>query len=251
MSLNHIQRGQKFARASVKVAGRWIKRHRSKSLNSYRIDAGEPMVAFKTSVPEEVANILKVIPQNFQRQVDPMFWLTSPGGVVAKEMNELTECGRIDGAVKSLKQQHRSTVARLQEVSEQRTEADKELANLKWLSAASRKLKRLEAIEKEQATLEQLVASLTDLLEEIADQDRILKKAQGGRIQQLSKRLVALQQEMAETVSARNELRNLCHEHQNQNELIESQESLRETLTSKLSGIKQCPLCQNPIDHWH
>ena len=96
-----IRRGAKGAVAALYVDGRKVVRKRGPGVNEYWLD-DEVYKAFGTGVPAPVAEFLNTADFNFQRQLDPPFWVGLPAGALAKEMNGLVDLEIIDRAVGAL-----------------------------------------------------------------------------------------------------------------------------------------------------
>lgn len=250
MSVKQISRGSKLSKVSLRVDGQWIRRRRSKQTNSYQLADGKHLVAFKTGVPDVVASLLQVLPENVQRQSDGLFWLSESPGKVAKEVNLLANCGKIDEAAALLRKKQRDIVGRLQEVSEQRQDAERELAGLDWVEPALQHFKRLDSIEVEQEALRTRCGALGGLIEEMEAVDRILEKGAGESLPALVAELSTAAIKLRTLQNQTKEIGRLCQQIEN----VESQkhhlERRRSELAASLNAIKRCPLCQQTTDRW-
>ena len=92
-----IRDGADFAKAQVTVDGHTVTRIRGKT-NRYVLD-GKDLVSFGVGVPDPVASLLNMGPDNFQRQHDPAFWFSDSPGEVSRKLNTIIDLGIIDTAL--------------------------------------------------------------------------------------------------------------------------------------------------------
>lgn len=249
MSVNFIRRGTKQTVVKVKIDGHWIRRTRSASINSYTVD-GERLVSFKTGVPDPATNILRIVPENIQRQGQAMFWLESSPGQVAKELNRLANCEVIDTAVSKLKQTQRAIAGRIDEVNEQHAEATEALEELKWVDRAHLLFEKIE--HRTKLHVEKL-AILEDIKKHIAiveEQDLLLRRTSEKDIEGTMGRLEIIRDAMMQTSQSLSGIAKTCQsiqkEKNEQERLLNQQAEIQE----QLKHIRQCPLCQSPINQW-
>jgi DNA repair exonuclease SbcCD ATPase subunit len=214
------------------------------------LNDGKPLVAFKAGVPDEIAELLMMAPENFQRQSDPLFWLTDSPGAIAREINQLADCGRIDEASATLRRKHREIVGRLQEVSEQRQNAEREAAELEWVEEATQLFHRLDDLQGQRTSLEERGATLDHHIREIEEVDRILERGRRDSVPDLITELVSLRSKLQQLLPRIKEITELCQQLESLERLKRDMEKQRSALEKKLSGIKKCPLCQRNIDRW-
>ena len=96
--------GKDFCRVQLEVDGHMIIRYRDRKENYYILD-GQKFSCLRTSVPPEIQNVLKIAPDNIQRQHDPVFWFSETAGEVARRLNSIVNLDVIDKVfeVRSLK----------------------------------------------------------------------------------------------------------------------------------------------------
>lgn len=250
MSARHISRGKAKTSVAVKLDGRWIRRTRTKSRNEYKID-GKPLVSFKTGVPPEIEEFVQICPQTFQRQTEGMFWIDSPSGQVAKELNKLIDCEEIDIAQANLRSKLRETQSRLDEVEEQYQAAATEVDELKWVAEATEHLEELEQVQSQASQMRSRLERLQDLIAEAQEQERILATYSENEVTALRSGLESIREQMAITSTSFQRISKLCLDLQNQSQLLKSLQKKKEVLQKKLESVKTCPLCQQATSHWH
>lgn len=116
--IQYVRRGQARCRVSCHVGEHVVTRRKGRRVNEYRLD-GEKFVAFKSGVPDEIARLLNVGPQNFQRQHDPPFWFFDSPGQVAKNLNSIADLSLIDSSLANVNAELRRAQARLEVLQEQ------------------------------------------------------------------------------------------------------------------------------------
>lgn len=128
-----IPHGGKSARVGVRVKKSWVFRTRVKNgENSYEV-GNEVYKAFGTGVPEAVGQELKLDEINFQRQIDPPFWLTLSPPEVAREMNKVVDLEVIDTAVAYAASRVRSCNDGVKELQGAIDEAELTIGRLRWV----------------------------------------------------------------------------------------------------------------------
>lgn len=113
-----VRWGQKFASVLIDIDGHTVGRKRGSGVNKYTLD-GEEFVAFGTTVPEPIANLLAITPINIQEQLDSPFWFMLSPGQVSRELNAIINLDVIDSTMAALAQEVRKAKATV-EVTETR-----------------------------------------------------------------------------------------------------------------------------------
>ncbi len=78
--------------------GKHVIERRSGKKNLYKLN-GRNFVSFKTGVPDEIANLLKIADFHFQDQHDPAFGLTLSPGEFSKTLNRIVNLDLIDNVL--------------------------------------------------------------------------------------------------------------------------------------------------------
>jgi predicted ATPase len=68
--------GKPRAEVSVLVGNNKVDRIKGKAVNGFRLN-GRTYKAFRKGVPAPIEELLNVVPENFQRQLDPPSWIIS------------------------------------------------------------------------------------------------------------------------------------------------------------------------------
>ncbi len=153
--------------ATLEVDGQIIVRSRGKGENGYNLN-GDEFAAFGKTVPDRVAELLRMSDVNFQAQHDSVFWFSDSAGEVSRQLNHVINLGVIDDVLGFAASRVRKTRATV-EVSEERIRAAKkvkeELAYVVPMDEALQKVEELEqryaATTKERTTLSTVLADLT------------------------------------------------------------------------------------------
>lgn len=140
-------------------------RRRGKGGNLYKLD-GKEFKAFGHDVPPEIADLLAVSPDNFQRQLDPQFWLTESSGQIAKHLNAIVNLEVIDAALATAG----SALKRVRIEKEVQQEGLKrindELATTEWVHRANRSLKVVESLNTRHKVLTSKIASIASVVKD-------------------------------------------------------------------------------------
>ena len=110
-----VRDGGERTSVKIRVDGKTVERVRGKGENTYTVD-GKVLEAFGTDVPEEIANLLNLGPENFQGQHDPPFWFCLTAGEVAKQLNKIVDLELIDQATARIATKLRKCKARVEVV---------------------------------------------------------------------------------------------------------------------------------------
>ncbi len=104
-----------------------VERRRGKGGNLYVLD-GTELKAFGAEPPDVVSRGLNVGPDNFQRQHDPLFWLSLSPGELAKRLNAMTGFDKADEVKAGLAARRRRLTAELDVLSDEDKQLRKHLA---------------------------------------------------------------------------------------------------------------------------
>lgn len=104
-----IQDGREFSKVEIDIDDHTITRIKGKT-NRYVLD-GEDLKSFGQGVPDRVAEILRLGPENFQRQHDAPFWFADSAGEVSRKLNDIIDLGIIDDALTYANRQVRQSKA--------------------------------------------------------------------------------------------------------------------------------------------
>lgn len=212
LCLNHwnkafLRHGKKFVSASLKVDGKTIKRKKGQGVNLYFVNgkALKRDLGSGNAVPTEVADILNVGQENFQKQLDQHFWFSDTPGQVSRNLNKIVNLNAIDSTLSAAASEVKSSKVEL-EVSQSRLRSAKEqLEELKWVEEFAADLEVLERHKEKLrlkshriASIRYLIANVQNLASKqesvsnaLLDAKKVLSVARKGR--ELSKRRESLQ----------------------------------------------------------
>jgi predicted ATP-dependent endonuclease of OLD family len=134
-------------------------------INEYRLN-GNPLVALRTDVPDEISEVSKISEINIQGQhpSEQYFLLSERPGYVAKEFNKISGLSIMDDALTEINSQVRSTNAEIK-VIEKEIQNNKELIKKnKWIKKAVKFVEKLKKLEEEIISLENLAGEIIPLL---------------------------------------------------------------------------------------
>jgi hypothetical protein len=131
-----VTHGARGAVVRLSVDGHTITRRRGKSANTYEID-GQELKAFGTGVPDSIADVFNVGPENFQGQHDAPYWFTDTAGQVSRNLNAVVDLEIIDTAMGAAAGRVRHEASRLEAAEEQQAAAAASVDGLAWVPAAA------------------------------------------------------------------------------------------------------------------
>lgn len=143
-----IRYGTTEVRVIAYVDGRTITRVRGKSINEYMLD-DEKFVAFGTDVPEPIKQVLQVGDQNFQDQLDPVFWLQLTAGEVSRQLNNIVDLSIIDKAMGNIAGRVKDASTRVKVLREQGAEAKQARDALAWVVEAQKQYEQVELLRQD------------------------------------------------------------------------------------------------------
>lgn len=145
-----IRRGARGASVQLLADGHKIGRRRGKGTNCYVLD-GEEFHAIGTSVPDTIADVLRVGNLNFQGQFDSPFWFGLTAPEVSRQLNAIVDLDIIDESLANVGKVVRSAKASAALADQRLLEAEQDVEGLVWVSAANVAFEQTEAAELEWA----------------------------------------------------------------------------------------------------
>lgn len=132
--------------------------------NRYVLDGDTFASVGVGKVPEPIANLLRVGPDNFQRQLDPHFWLSLSPTQVARELNRIVDLDVIDTTLANVATRSRKANASLDVCRERVEKAKERVEALDWVEAFAAAVLRVEqtgeGLEKARVSLRRLGVGL-------------------------------------------------------------------------------------------
>lgn len=176
----YVRWGAPKMRGTLFVDGRRVTRTKGrKGENKYLLD-GSPFSAFRDSVPAEIASLLCMDADNFQRQMDPQFWLADSAGQVARNLNQIVNLEVMDNAQAAAHRKLRTAKVKLEVCAERLVQASEQRKALAWVPGANRLLSKLEKIDKRLDVKRSTIAQAGRTLSAVVDARRALVRASRG-----------------------------------------------------------------------
>lgn len=231
--------GQTDCAVTAEVENHTICRSRGKGSNCYGID-GKILEAVGTQVPQEVQDILRLVPDNFQSQHDPPYWLSLTSSAAARELNQILNLQEIDEILAGIGGEVRQARSRVQISKERLEEARKQWQELEWTKQADQYLKKIEALQEKHAIL----VSQIQVLQEIQTLEEKLSMVK-SLLTKLKKCGTSLSRLEQKSTKLRKQYRTLIEIQQAEEQLCQIGEKVKELRATRdaLSG-QLCPLCK-------
>ena len=147
-----------------------ITKTRSKTLNQYQINKGEPLKALRTDVPDEIKAVLNVSDLNLQKQHDSYFLLQDTPSSVASKFNEIAGLQVMDECVSQAKSLNRSLKQESDVLFEQINSSQLLYNDLYWIEEAEKHVNEAALLEESILVLKDkhsTVHRLCDQIEEV------------------------------------------------------------------------------------
>lgn len=139
----YLRHGKKVLEVELAVDGHTVTRTKGKRKNEYTLD-GKRFAAFGNKVPDEIADLLNVGPDNFQFQLDSPYWFADTGGQVSKRLNQIVNLTAIDDAVALVVKEVNQARGEVGLTQERLKEAEGEYADTLWAVEFAADAERLE-----------------------------------------------------------------------------------------------------------
>jgi exonuclease SbcC len=163
-----IRKGMANCRVQVQVDSHSVTRKKGPGKNTYSLD-GKVYKAFGTGkVPDDIADLLNVGENNFQKQISLPFWFTDSPGQVSKKLNQIVNLELIDRTFKNVSDQLRKAKVAV-EVTEERLDAARtEEESLKWAVSFHKDAKKLLRLHKRHSALAIKCSRIASLLSDVS-----------------------------------------------------------------------------------
>lgn len=234
-----VRHGEKDCRAEVTTDSHRVTRQRGEA-NVYKVD-GKTYKAFGQDVPQPVSDALRLDAINFQRQIDPPFWLSLPPPDVARELNRVVDLSVIDRSLANAAGSIRDAQADVKSLTGMLEQAEVRAGRCRWVPEAERLLEEASNLDSEVKILEREVLTLSEFIARLDEAESVpvpdLSKA-GGLAQEVSD-LRAESQRLHQLITAYDTAEvSLCRTR----EELKLAEAEVERLKPNL-----CPTCKQPV----
>jgi DNA repair exonuclease SbcCD ATPase subunit len=218
---------------------------KKKGRKSYYSLDGKKFKAFGTSVPPQISDHLKMERVNFQKQKDPLFWLSLSPAQVSKELNRIVDLDIIDSSLSDTAREIRKTSTKLEVLEEELKDAQKLRKSLKWTVQAQ---EELDAIIQKQSTYDDNVVRINVLSSLISDVERLDRMAKDrARLATMGRNVTAAVEKHVKLNTSIKRLSSLIEKHeQKESELCRLKKDL-ERISKSLASVRKCPVCQTPL----
>ena len=236
--------------ATLTVDGKRVERRKSKSENVYRLDGKEFAAVGKSDVPDEVARLLNVGPENFQLQHASHFWLADTPGEVSRHLNGIVNLGLIDDALAAVASELRDAKHAEASAGERLEQAEGRVAELAWVEDANKVLQGLERANEVIQAKRQEALELARLVKagQTAERDARTAQAQTSRKEQALKGLSGMAERHAELSAESSWIGATLCDVRNKERQAATARVTAERLEAELAvKFKACPICRRPM----
>lgn len=178
---NHINFGAKVTKVILYVDGHKIIRKQGEGVNIYSVD-GKVLKAFNRNVPDEVQKILNTDLVNFQRQLDPLFWVSLPPPQLSKELNKIVDLSLIDRSLSKASITVKKAKSKAEVLKERLSLLKEQKEELSWVEDVNTQLnslidkqRKVESITAQSSELASLIDSLTLIQSSIKSDARFVQ----------------------------------------------------------------------------
>lgn len=242
-----VKRGTKASIAVLDIDGKRLKRKKGKGANLYSIDGKEFHALGAGGMPEEVASLLNLGPENFQMQHDPLFWVNLTPGELAREMNKVVNLDVIDRVLGSMASSLRSAKSRVDITEERVDSAKKTVDSLGWVEQAQKDAKELECLENDIAFISSTIDAMTSAAEDASRLASTYQSVTEASVD--AAKLVSLCDDIIEISETIENMEESCERIEKTvkeiKSLREKQEKARKEIEEAMKG--KCPLCHAPL----
>lgn len=222
--------------------------------NLYYVN-GKKLEAFGADVPQEVRQLLRLSPLNWQHQHDSPFLLSESAGEVGRRLNEIVDLDIVDRALSIVQSDVRDTKRDIETEKIRYAEFKQQveqLAPIEKLAPLIDSMEKLERqIERRTKQLEQLrkTAATAFELQKAIQANQAEENSVAGRIERIAALLKAIKP--TETKSdALNDLVDVIRGQQDTEHRLAACVVFGEKELKKAIG-NRCPLCKQEIRHEH
>ncbi len=238
-----IKEETEMAIGTLRIDGHEIIRERGKQ-NLYKLD-GKVYKSFGTEVPADIANLVNVSSINFQDQIIMPFWFCLPPAQIGRELNQIVNLDAIDSVGQYVSAELRKCKSHVEFTSERLEQARSERDKLTWIKEADEELRELEQLYSDFAQIDRTVSKIDSAL---SDAQNVSQKLEGASEAILDgKKLLRTFENYVQLHEETERLEQLISEVKELEKQWEKSSMSKEDLKEKLSQIKTCPLCLQPI----
>ncbi len=222
--------------------GRRIVRRKGPTVNSYRVDGKEVLGAVGKAVPRAVADLGACGPVNFAGQHDAAFWFCLSPGEVARELDAIVDLAVIDRSMAFNAKRLREAEAAEKLTVERVEVARGRRRELKWVVAADRDLREIEAKLDQLDQLDRVCEGLAVMIEEGERAGERLRHARKA-LHAAGKAVSAVDPAVARKVE---DLETLIGRGEEAAEALAAAGKRLARAEAAIAAVADCPLCGRP-----
>jgi len=202
--------------------------------------------AIGTGVPEQIAQALKILPLNWQSQMDAPFLLSESSGEVSRQLNEVADLSAIDVALSQINRVSRKVTSEIEILESQKEQGLAELDKYKSLDILEANLVVLKNKQKELKEIEKFIEQGKRLLEAFQKAKEELKAIPDTKHSE--KLLVEIEKIYPKQAELEKKVKQMQRLFSELREAREDLEGIRISLEIKEERFKKefpkvCPLC--------
>lgn len=148
-----VKHGKKTCFVRAVVDGHSIERGIAER-NYYNLD-GDRLTAFRTTVPEQIADLVNMADINFQARRDLPFMVSEKPGEAANRFSTMLDVNEIGESLSAIAVEVGTVKAKNEETEAALKQVESELGLLDWIEEATEAMQTIEALESHRAELKQ------------------------------------------------------------------------------------------------
>ena len=238
-----ISEGTEMAIGTLRIDGHEITRERGKQ-NLYKLD-GKVYKSFGMEVPVDISTLINVSSINFQDQITMPFWFCLPPAQVGRELNQIVNLDLIDSVAQTISLELRKCKSHVEFTMDRLEKARTDRDQLVWVKEADEELRQLEQLYTAHSNSLQNVSRIDSALSDARKLSQKLEGALNAKVDALE--LMQGLENFMQLHEGAKRLEQLCSEVRKLEEQCQNIAMSKADLEEKLSQIKTCPLCQQPL----
>jgi DNA repair protein SbcC/Rad50 len=164
--------GEDECAVTLSLDGHVIRRGRKSDKNLYMLD-DQKFHAFGTLLPQPVSALTRVVPENFQDQDEPAFWLYLSRGQAATALNEIFSLDSIDSSLANVGADLRRARMKASVCQERLEDAQGDEERTRWAVQADARLQELEGLQQQLEVLDREILHRQEALEVLTTSEEL------------------------------------------------------------------------------
>lgn len=230
--------GEDECLVTLSLDGHTICRGRKSDKNLYMLDDQE-FHAFGTLLPQPISALTRVIPENFQDQDEPAFWLYLSRGQAATALNEIFSLDSIDSSLANVAADLRMSRMKASVCQERLEDAKGDEQRTRWAVQADTRLQELEGLQHQLEALDREILQRQEALEVLTTSEELRMRLES--LTMLGEEVVTLHEQLEQVEQQIYQVRELITMEEELCRLARTVESRQEEVNQLQAG--RCPLC--------